>query len=103
MLTRETVFLGATRPPEFPPGRYGTHLYAFGLNFFITVEIFAGTQNPFALIMMLPIHAVCVAISRHDPNAFRLLAVFAMTRLMTLGNWMHWRASSVGPHRKRAY
>ena len=98
-IKQDTLFLGMTRPAQF----WGTHWGALVANVIVTMYTFVFTEELWALFLCVPIHAVCWWISRYDPNAFRLIALFLVTRTKSLGNALYWRSSSSDPFPKRTY
>ena len=98
-IKQDTLFLGMTRPAQV----WGTHWAALVTNVIVTMYAFMFAEELSALLLCVPIHAVCWLISRYDPNAFRLIALFLMTRSKSLGNGLYWRASSSDPFPKRSY
>ena len=98
-IKQDTLFLGMTRPAQF----WGTHWGALIANMIVTMYAFMFTDELWALLLCIPIHAVCWLISSYDPNAFRLIGLFLMTRTKSLANTLYWRASSSDPFPKRRY
>jgi len=98
-ISQDTLFLGATRPAQF----WGTHWAALITNVIVTMYAFVFSDNLWMLFICVPIHAVCWSISRYDPNAFRLIFLFLLTRGKSLANGLYWRASSSSPFPKRRY
>jgi type IV secretion system protein VirB3 len=98
-IRQDTLFLGMTRPAQF----WGTHWGALVANVIVTMYTFMFTEALWAILLCVPIHAVCWLISRHDPNAFRLIGLALLTRTRSLGNALYWRASSANPFTKRSY
>ena len=98
-IKQDTLFLGVTRPAQF----WGTHWGALLVNVIVTMYAFVFTDDLWALLLCVPLHAVCWLISSYDPNAFRLIGLFVMTRMRSLGNAGYWRASSGSPFPKRRY
>jgi type IV secretion system protein VirB3 len=98
-IKQDTLFLGATRPAQF----WGTHWGALIFNVVVTMYSFVLTDELWALLVCIPIHAISVLISAYDPNAFRLIGLFLMTRMKSLANAIYWRSSSSDPFPKRRY
>lgn len=98
-IQQDTLFLGATRPAQF----FGTHWGAVIANVIVTMYSFVLTDSMWMLLICIPIHTVSCLISAYDPNAFRLIGLYLLTRLKTLPNAMYWRASASGNFPKRRY
>ncbi|TCV82739.1 type IV secretion system protein VirB3 [Sulfurirhabdus autotrophica] len=98
-ISRDTLFLGATRPAQF----WGTHWAALIFNVIVTMYAFVFTDSLWALVMALPIHAICWSISSYDHNAFRLIYLFLLMRAKSMANGVYWRSSSSSQFSKRRY
>ena len=98
-IKQDPLFLGATRPAQL----FGTHWGALIANVIITMYSFVLSDVLWYLLICIPIHAVCVAISAYDPNAFRLIGLALQTRFASIANAFYWRASSANPFSKRRY
>lgn len=98
-IKQDALFLGMTRPAQF----WGTHWGALVFNVIVTMYTFVFTEEFWTLFLCVPIHGVSWLISRYDPNAFRLIGLFLMTRAKSLANGLYWRASSTDPFPKRSY
>lgn len=98
-LPQDKVFIGMTRPPT----KWGTHLFAILVNVGITLYSFQLSDNLWALCVAIPIHLICMAISRYDPNAFRIIALKMALFSETMGNRLLWKAASRAPYEKRRY
>jgi len=93
-LTRDVVFIGATRPPM----RWGVTYSALLFNMMFVMEAFLLTRNLLALLVCLPIHGVSLLLCARDPRFFDLLLLWSRTHLAArLSSWRYWRASSVSP------
>jgi type IV secretion system protein VirB3 len=93
-LRAHPLFVGATRPPM----RWGVTYAALLFNLMFTMEAFLVTKNLLALLMSVPIHAVCALLCARDPRFFDLILLWGRTRMPALlGNLWVWRASSYSP------
>jgi type IV secretion system protein VirB3 len=93
-LVRDSLFVGATRPPM----RWGVTYSALLFNLVFTLEAFLVTRNLLALLVVLPIHCASVLLCGRDARYFDLLLLWGRTRLPALlanGRW--WGASSYSP------
>lgn len=97
--TQDKVFTGATRPSMF----WGTHYVAVIANVIVSMYAFVFTDSLWALAAAVPVHLICVAISRYDPHAFRLIGLKLKHGSETIGNRAYWRASSRAPYSKREF
>jgi len=93
-MTRETLFVGVTRPAM----RWGVTYAALLLNLVFCMELFLLTRNLLTLLVCLPIHGVCALLCTRDTRFFDLLGLWLRTRTPALfANQSHWRASSFSP------
>jgi type IV secretion system protein VirB3 len=95
-LTRDPLFVGATRPPM----RWGVTYSALLFNLVFTLEAFLVTRNLLTLLVALPIHGASVLLCGQDARYFDLLLLWGRTRMPALlanGSW--WGGSSYGPLR----
>ena len=94
VLVRDSLFVGATRPPL----RWGVTYSALLFNLVFTLEAFLVTRNLLTLLVALPIHGASVLLCGRDPRYFDLLLLWGRTRLPALlanGRW--WGAASYSP------
>jgi type IV secretion system protein VirB3 len=90
-LTREPLFVAATRPPM----RWGVTYSALLFNLVFTMEIFLLGRNLLTLLICVPVHGVSALLCARDARFFDLLALWLRTRLPALfSNLRYWRASS---------
>src|SRR5215472_17411379 len=90
-VTADPLFVGATRPPM----RFGVSYSALLLNAVFTMEVFLLTKNLLVLLMLLPIHGVCMLLCARDARYFDLLLMWARARIpAALGNLRWWKSSS---------
>ncbi len=93
-LTREPLFVGATRPPM----RWGVTYSALLFNLVFTMEVFLLGRNLLTLLLCLPVHGISALLCARDARFFDLLALWVRTRLPALlTNLRYWRASSFCP------
>jgi len=93
-LTRDPLFVGATRPSM----RWGVTYSALLFNMVFTMEVFLMSKNLLTLLLCLPIHGLCVLLCARDARYFDLLLLWGRTRLVALrGNRRYWKASSYSP------
>jgi type IV secretion system protein VirB3 len=93
-LTREPLFVGATRPPM----RWGVTYSALLFNLIFTMETFLISRNLLALLVCLPIQGVCALLCARDARFFDLLLLWSRTRIPALlANLHYWKASSFSP------
>ena len=93
-LVRDSLFVGATRPPM----RWGVTYSALLFNLVFTLEAFLVTRNLLTLLIALPIHGASVLLCGRDPRYFDLLLLSGRTRLPALlANGYWWGASSYSP------
>jgi len=98
-IPQDKVFLGVSRPATFG----GTHFAAVIANVIVTMYAFVFTDSLWALGMAVPIHAICWAITKYDPHAFRIIGLWLSNVFETLGSRPTWRASSRAPYSKRRF
>jgi type IV secretion system protein VirB3 len=108
-LVADPLFVGATRPPM----KWGVSYVALLSNMVFTLEVFLITKNLLALLLVAPIHGICLLLCARDARFFDLVLLWARTRLPALlANLSVWKASSYSPlsidvpgrsgHRRRA-
>jgi|SRR6185437_1519987 len=94
VLRAETLFVGVTRPPM----RWGVTYAALLFNLVFTMEAFLMTKNLLALLLSVPVHAVCALLCARDARIFDLILLWGKTRLPALlANQRVWKASSYSP------
>jgi type IV secretion system protein VirB3 len=93
-LIAEPLFVGATRPAM----RWGVTYSALLCNLIFTLEAFLVTRNLCALLLCIPLHALCALLCLQDPRFFDLAVLWARTRLPALyANHRLWGAGSYSP------
>jgi type IV secretion system protein VirB3 len=93
-LTKDTLFVGVTRPPM----RWGVTYAALLLNLVLTMELFLLTKNLLTLGLALPIHGLAALLCARDPRIFDLLLLWARSHLpAVLANGRVWGAASYSP------
>jgi len=92
-LIRDSLFLGATRPPM----RWGVTYTALLSNLILTLEAFLISKNLLVLAAAFPVHGLQRLLCARDPRVFDLLFLFLRTRSPHwLGNSRYWHAASYG-------
>ena len=93
-VTVDPLFVGVTRPPM----RFGVTYAALLINAAFTMEMFLVTKNLVVLLMLLPIHGVCMLLCARDARYFDLLMVWTKTRLVGyLCSIRLWKGASYSP------
>lgn len=93
-VTADPLFVGVTRPPM----RFGVTYAALLLNAAFTMEAFLLTKNLLVLLMLLPIHGVCMLLCARDARYFDLLMMWTKTRLLGyFGSIRFWKGASYSP------
>lgn len=98
-IPRDKVFIGGLRPATM----FGTHFGAVIFNMMVTLYTFVFTDSLWALALAIPMHAICVLITKYDPHAFWLIWLRLRTVFETLGNFMFWKSASRAPYGKRRF
>ena len=93
-VTADPVFVGVTRPAI----RFGVTYVALLFNAALTMEVFLVTKNLLVLLLVLPIHGICMLLCARDSRVFDLLLMWARTRLIA---WFcsirYWKGASYSP------
>jgi len=93
-VTADPLFVGVTRPPM----RFGVTYAALLLNAALTMEVFLLTKNLLVLLLMLPVHGVCMLLCARDARYFDLLLMWAKTRMFAhFGSLRFWKGASYSP------
>lgn len=93
-VTADPLFVGATRPPM----RFGVTYAALLLNAAFTMEVFLLTKNLLVLLLMLPVHGICMLLCARDARYFDLLLMWAKTRLLAyFSSLRFWKGASYSP------
>lgn len=93
-VTADLLFVGATRPPM----RFGVTYAALLLNAAFTMEMFLLTKNLLVLLLLLPVHGICMLLCARDARYFDLLLMWAKTRLLAyFCSLRFWRGASYSP------
>lgn len=78
--------------------RFGVTYAALLLNAAFTMELFLLTKNLLMLLILLPIHGVCMLLCARDARYFDLLLMWAKTRLLGyLSSIRFWKGASYSP------
>ncbi len=75
-LIEDTLFLACTRPAMIA----GVTMEAMAINVMASCILFLVAGSIVYGLAALPIHLICRAICRHDPNQFRLIVAWLETR-----------------------
>lgn len=93
-VTADPLFVGVTRPPM----RFGVTYAALLLNAAFTMEVFLLTKNLLVLLLMLPVHGVCMLLCARDARYFDLLMMWMKTRLLGyFCSLQFWKGASYSP------
>jgi type IV secretion system protein VirB3 len=93
-LTRDPLFVGATRPSM----RWGVTYPALLTNLVVTLELFLLTKNLLTLFIALPVHALSALLCARDPRIFDLALLWTRTHGIALvANGHLWHAASYSP------
>jgi len=93
-LIADSLFVGATRPPM----RWGVTYSALLINMVATLELFLLSKNLLVLLIVLPVHGVCMLLCGRDPRFFDLIFLWGKTRMPAMfGNLRLWKSSSYSP------
>lgn len=96
VLVEDPLFLACTRPAMIG----GVTLEAAALNAMVSCVLFLLAGSLAYGLVAIPIHALCRAACRHEPNQFRLLRAWIETRGRHR-NRAVWGGSSYTPLRLR--
>lgn len=91
-LIEDTLFLACTRPAMIA----GVTMEAMAINVMASCILFLVAGSIVYGLAVLPIHLICRAICRHDPNQFRLIVAWLETRGRAR-NGAVWGGSSPTP------
>lgn len=93
-VTADPLFVGVTRPPM----RFGVTYTALLINAALTMELFLLTKNLLVLLLVLPLHGVCMLLCARDARYFDLLMMWAKTRLVAhFCSIRFWKGASYSP------
>jgi type IV secretion system protein VirB3 len=92
-ITLDPLFVGMTRPASALGVPYGA-LVVEGV---FIVLIFLLTSNPLYLLHILPIHAILVLVSAHDPGVFGSTWIWLQTTARRRNLEIWGRVTSVAP------
>jgi type IV secretion system protein VirB3 len=95
-LVEDTLFLACTRPAMIA----GVTMEAMGVNVMFSCILFLVAGSIKYGLVAIPIHVICRAVCRHDPNLFRILFAWLETKARHRNSgW--WGGSSYTPLRLR--
>ncbi len=90
----DPLFVGATRPPM----RFGVTYGALLLNVGLAMESFLLSRNLLVLLLMIPLHGICMMLCARDPRYFNLLLMAVKTRFLGyFCSARFWRGASYSP------
>jgi type IV secretion system protein VirB3 len=92
ILRTNTLFLALTRPPMV----MGVALEAFSINIILAMLAFIVSNNLLYGLIWLPLHGVCVVVTRVDSQCFKVL--LGRSRLGRTGNAAIWGGTSYEPY-----
>lgn len=93
-VTADPLFAGITRPPM----RFGVTYSALLINAAFTMEMFLVTKNLLVLLLVLPIHGICMLLCARDARYFDLLLMWSKTRFLGyFCTLRYWRGASYSP------
>lgn len=92
-LIADELFVGITRPAM----RWGVTYGALIANLIVTMETFLLTKNLLALLLGLPLHALCALMCLRDARCFELLVLWLRTGGVRIGRAGSWRVSTCSP------
>jgi len=88
----DPLFVGATRPSFV----WGVTYEAMIICITLVGLLFIGTNNPFLLVLYIPLHGVCALVCAKDPRFFRLLFLWVATKCKSTA-WRYWGAATASP------
>src|ERR1700677_4676970 len=77
-VTADSLFVGVTRPPM----RFGVTYAMLLFNVAFTMEVFLVTKNLLVLLLVIPLHGMCMLLCARDARYVDLLVVWAKTRFL---------------------
>ncbi|MCB0430713.1 MAG: VirB3 family type IV secretion system protein [Flavobacteriales bacterium] len=92
MIKEDILFLGLTRPAMIAGVPYDAVVGIAVCN----LIVFIGFKDLKMLLLYPALHGICYLVTKHDPNTFRLLKMWFITKSRSL-NRFYWKASSSGP------
>ena len=88
------VFIAMTRPAM----KWGVTLEGMIVAGFFSAMGMIATNNPFFLLLYIPLHMVIYGLCLKDPRIFRLMLIWSKTKAKSLG-WRYWGVSTATPLR----
>lgn len=93
-VTADVLFVAVTRPPM----RFGVTYTALLINAAFTMEVFLLTKNLLVLLLVLPVHGICMLLCARDARYFDLLLMWSKTRLLAhFCSIRFWKGASYSP------
>jgi len=78
--------------------KFGVTYVAILVNAALTMEAFLLTRNLPVLLLVIPIHGVCMLLCARDPRCFDLLLLWTRTRLVAwFCSLRYWKGASYSP------
>ncbi len=78
--------------------RFGVTYGAMLVNMGLAMELFLLSRNLLVLLLVLPLHGVCMLLCARDPRYFNLLLLAVKTRFLGyLCSARFWRGASYSP------
>lgn len=88
----DPVFIAMTRPAM----KWGVTLEGMIVaGFFAAISMIA-TNNPFFLLLYLPLHMGMYGLCLKDPRIFRLMLIWSKTKAKSIG-WRYWGVFTATP------
>ena len=94
-LIRDPVFVGLTRKTTL----FGVQYEVCIVNAMCVSMLFIALANPLYFLIMVPVHALCYAVSLKDERIFSLL-LLKLVSLSYCRNRHFWKANSYSPLEK---
>jgi type IV secretion system protein VirB3 len=91
-MMRDPLFTIMTRPAM----KWGVTLEGIVIAGFFSAIGMIATNNPFFLLLYIPLHIVMYGLCLKDPRIFRLLFVWTQTKAKSLG-WRYWGIATATP------
>jgi type IV secretion system protein VirB3 len=91
-MMRDPLFVAVTRPAM----KWGVTLEGIVIAGFFSAIGMIATNNPFFLLLYIPLHLVMFGLCLKDPRIFRLLLIWSKTKAKSVG-WKYWGISTATP------
>jgi type IV secretion system protein VirB3 len=93
---RDALFTALTRPAM----KWGVTLEGIVIAGFFSAIGMIATNNPFFLLLYIPIHMMMYVLCLKDPRIFRLIWIWSKTKARSKG-WRYWGLSTATPFLNR--